>query len=363
MGISLGKKSLKSGKISLFLNYCFNGRRRKEYLRLILEPPVSSEARLRNKEKMELAKNIMIRRELELVSGHYNIKYVDWGQWKEQDFFLIFERFVEEYKGKDINTVKASLFHLHRFSKDRVLLLSDVTKNFCQKYYDYLTTVLHGSTPVGYFKKFKMCLEMCVEKELLVKNPAAGVRLTQQDEFTKDILSVEEIVLLARTPCPNSEIKRAFLFVCNTGLRWCDVVQLTYRSVDFPNQMLHLVQSKVKQHSRKAVLHLTLNATAMKLLECESGSADEKVFHLPSYSYMLRVLRKWVKASGISKHITFHCGRHSFITNIMINGANIKTASELAGHSTIRHTEKYVHVVDSLKRKAVDSLPDLPLDM
>lgn len=55
----------------------------------------------------------------------------------------------------------------------------------------------------------------------------------------------------------------------------------------------------------------------------------------------------------------FHCFRHSFITNIMANGANIKTAASLAGHSTTRHTEKYVHIIDELKQKAVDSLPDI----
>ena len=55
----------------------------------------------------------------------------------------------------------------------------------------------------------------------------------------------------------------------------------------------------------------------------------------------------------------FHMARHSFITNIMANGANIKTAASLAGHSTTRHTEKYVHIIDELKQKAVDSLPDI----
>ena len=76
MGVTLGKKNLKSGRTSLFLDYCFNGKRKKEYLRLVLEPPVSSEARCRNREKMELARNILIRRELELISGHYNIRGV-----------------------------------------------------------------------------------------------------------------------------------------------------------------------------------------------------------------------------------------------------------------------------------------------
>ena len=363
MGVTLGKKSLKGGKTSLFLNYCFNGKRRKEYLRLVLEPPVSSEARHRNREKLELARRILVCKELEFVAGRYRVERLIRAKPEEEDFFVIFERFIADYRGKDRKTAEASLGHLHAFSKVRSLPLYHVTDSFCRQFYDYLTTVLHGSTPVGYFKKFKKCLETCVERDLLARNPASNVRLVPCDEFTKDILSTDEISRLARTPCSHGEIKRAFLFACNTGLRWCDIVQLTHRSVDRPNRMLHLVQSKVRRHSRKAVLHLTLNRTAMRLLGTDPAFDGERVFRLPSYSYMLRVLRKWVSDSGISKHITFHCGRHSFITNIMVNGANIKTASELAGHSTIRHTEKYVHVMDELKRKAVDSLPDLPLDL
>lgn len=86
---------------------------------------------------------------------------------------------------------------------------------------------------------------------------------------------------------------------------------------------------------------------------------DEKVFRLYTYTYSLKLLEELVKEAGINKHITFHCGRHSFITNIILTGANIKTASELAGYSTIRHTEKYVHLVDGLKLKAVNRLPEI----
>lgn len=66
--------------------------------------------------------------------------------------------------------------------------------------------------------------------------------------------------------------------------------------------------------------------------------------------YRLLIVAEWC---------ILHVARHSFITNIMANGANIKTAASLAGHSTTRHTEKYVHIIDELKQKAVDSLPDI----
>lgn len=43
------------------------------------------------------------------------------------------------------------------------------------------------------------------------------------------------------------------------------------------------------------------------------------------------------------------------------NGANIKTVVSLLGHAGLKHTEKYTRAVDSIKREAIDSLPDISL--
>ena len=103
--------------------------------------------------------------------------------------------------------------------------------------------------------------------------------------------------------------------------------------------------------------------------------ANGLVTEQPQYSVIICIFSTWQNAETklisnglrfiftcplfLAQPITFHCFRHSFITNIMANGANIKTAASLAGHSTTRHTEKYVHIIDELKQKAVDSLPDI----
>ena len=63
-----------------------------------------------------------------------------------------------------------------------------------------------------------------------------------------------------------------------------------------------------------------------------------------------------MKLTGITKHITWHCARHSFAVNLLNAGANIKTVSALLGHASIKMTEKYLHVVDALKQKAINSL-------
>ncbi len=91
----------------------------------------------------------------------------------------------------------------------------------------------------------------------MTSNPTDGIRLMQFDEVTKAILSLKEIQKLAITPCPNNEVKRAFLFSCYCGLRWCDVHQLQYKDIDFSSNRLTILQQKVQSHSKNAILHLT----------------------------------------------------------------------------------------------------------
>lgn len=63
----------------------------------------------------------------------------------------------------------------------------------------------------------------------------------------------------------------------------------------------------------------------------------------------------------LAQPITFHCARHSCGTNLLSNGANIKTVASILGHSGLAHTEKYTRAVDSLKQAAIDSMPPLEL--
>lgn len=56
-----------------------------------------------------------------------------------------------------------------------------------------------------------------------------------------------------------------------------------------------------------------------------------------------------------------HLARHSFAVNILNGGADIKTVSSLLGHASLKMTEKYLHVVDSRKQSAIDSLGEIAI--
>ena len=368
MGIKLAKKALVKGRFSLYLDCNVNGERKKEYLGIILDCPSTKAARMGNKMKMHLATLIRLKREMGLLHARYLEQMPDLHaaatvskvELPSPDFFKIAQTYLSLYTRKDKRLVQAVFEQLRKFHGRSALPLRQITPTFCTRFLDYLYDQLRGTTPINYFKKFKMCLNYCIEEHYIEKNPAERIRLSQYNEVTKEILSNEEVQQLALTPCRNKEVKRAFLFSCYSGLRWCDIQLLTYQNLDIPARRLTLIQKKVAAHSSNPVLHLHLNSSALQLIGMKSGRQDELVFRLPSHSYGLRVLNEWVRKAGIKKHISFHCARHTFITHIMAAGASIKTAASLAGHSTTRHTEKYIHVIDEAKQKAVDSLPPLP---
>ena len=69
----------------------------------------------------------------------------------------------------------------------------------------------------------------------------------------------------------------------------------------------------------------------------------------------------WVIKAGITKHITFHCGRHTYATLLLTYGVDIFTVSKLLGHKNIKNTQIYAKIIDKKKREAVNKLPQIKI--
>ena len=359
MKISICSRKLKDGRESLYLNFSDKGQRRRKTLGIVLERPVDAVSRQINREKWQQAVRIRARYELADIASVYELPNL-----KRPSIFLrdAFARYRQDYTLRDVATVRALHLHLDAFLRGNEPYLHEVDANFCLRFWAYLQKRLRGSTPANYFKKFRSFLAMCRRDGLLRENPAEIVRAVTDETLGKAILTFEELERLAATPCRIPEVKRAFLFACNTGLRWCDVSRLQMTDIDLLHAEMTLTQQKVAGHSSRARLHVGLNRNALHLIAGRSnGKTSGNVFDLPTYNYVSRVLERWVRSAGIDKHITFHCARHTFITNLITQGTHLSVAASLAGHSSTRHTEKYIHIADRYRREAVNRLPLLSL--
>lgn len=368
------KKEVKNGsEFSLYLEYQLgynrnNGTsiRKKESLSLYLKAnPRTPIERQQNKETLALAKKIRFERSQELLENKegYRLKK------KAINLLVYFEEFTRNAKVADHLVLVGALKNFKHFLRENYphfaerIEAKNLTKEMVQRFSDYLVENHKGQGAETYYRRFKRMINYAVEQDVIDKSPCKGITIPKADDIlSKDILSEDEMKKLFATHYAgeNPEIRRAFAMTCLTGIRRCDIVNLTYSDVDTSNKMLKFRQSKTQKHSSNSGVNIPLNDRILNIIgKKKTDAKDDYIFHLPSDTMCLKALRHWTKKAGIEKHITWHCGRHSFGTQLLNNGANIKVVSSLLGHSSVRFTEIYLRAVDEEKKKAINSMPDL----
>jgi site-specific recombinase XerD len=380
----LKQKKLSDGQISLYLDYymgytkvineqtgkeTIKADRKKEFLNLyIWDSPRTPAERQNNKETLELAKKIRDEKEQQLKEGKlgYRLKV------KNVNFLDYFQAYIDKSTArKDIRMLKSALNRFKDFLKEQYPIYSNsikpeqLNKDMMAAFVIYLQSKSIGEGASNFYRYFKHVVNHAIENDIIAKNPCAGITCKVDKQILrKDILSMDEIKQLINTTYDrqSEDIRRAFIFCLYTGIRFCDIVELQYKNVDYTNKILKFEQNKTKGHSSASGVIIPLNDGLLSLIGAPDEANNGLIFHLPSHTMCLKALKRWTKRADITKHITWHCARHSFAVNILNNGANIKTVASLLGHSGLNHTEKYTRAVDSLKEAAINSLPELNIN-
>ncbi len=187
--------------------------------------------------------------------------------------------------------------------------------------------------------------------------------------------------------------------IYSTGLRLMECIRLRIQDVDFGQKKIYVRGGKggrdrvtvlppnLTEHLQQHIVRVTAlhhqdlqegfgevylpNALAKKYPNAARESGWQYVFpsqkrsidprsgverrHHVMESGLQKAVKRAVAKARIQKRVSCHTLRHSFATHMLEKGVNIRILQELLGHSDVKTTKIYTHVMD----KSTDSLPNL----
>jgi len=358
--------------ITLFLTYTLDGKRHFETLRTV--PMNLDKERMR--EVIAECEEIARRRDSELAQGIAGVQYIT----VRNKSFLTFSEYVVKSKRTPDPYRKALLkfkgFLATQGKSD--ITFGELSPATFLDFREFLLSqvrqgVISNATAAKYLEKVKHCVSEALKRELLTKNPFLSVPNIKATIPEREFLTLSEIETLMRTPLPQTRRYDArlyanfFLFSCLTGVRPNDVRELTFANVQTRNGVDYdlIFKPSKTRHTSDKLLIVPLHPLALRIIQEQkerlpNATLDDKIFTgfppRTSPNVLNAFLKQWLKAAGIEKRITSYCARHTFASNLILNGAGILEVSRLLGHASLRHTQTYSHLTDFAKRQAVSRL-------
>ena len=229
---------------------------------------------------------------------------------------------------------------LSEFNNKEPLLFANINLNLMEKFKQFLLRAPQGGNKNGTISTNTACSYYSIFKAAL------------KQAFVEH-LTLDELNKLVETPCENPVIKRAALFSGLTGLRHSDIKKMTWKEIAKEGEHYRV---NFTQKKTKGVEYTPISDQAYFFCG-EPGHPDELVFGgLPAPSWISKPLSRWIAAAGITKHITFHCFRHTYACLQLSNGTDLYTVSKMLGHTNIRTTQIYSKVEDEKKEQAADAI-------
>lgn len=190
-----------------------------------------------------------------------------------------------------------------------------------------------------------------------------GIELAKVPERHLDLISPAELGRLMKGPDTNTLVglrdKAILELLFSTGLRVSELCNLSQEDVDLSRDEFSVrgkgdkIRVVFLSDSARDAVRAYLKARkdfddAMFVQYGKNAKAEQvknRDLRLTPRSVQ-RIMKKYATLAGITRKVTPHVIRHSFATDLLSNGADLRSVQALLGHANIATTQVYTHVTD-----------------
>lgn len=213
---------------------------------------------------------------------------------------------------------------------------------------------------------WRMFFKMLVVEDAIKDSPADLIELPLRPKHLPDVLTDSDITDIQSTfdrSTPEGERNYTIVEVLyGCGLRVSELVNLKMSNVYADEQMLQVIGKGDKErwvpinvHALELLLnyiHTVRSHIPIKPGEERFVFLNRRGSHL-SRQMVFIMLKDAVAAAGIKKTVSPHSLRHSFATELVENGADLRAVQEMLGHESISTTEIYTHLTRDTLRNTI----------
>lgn len=265
------------------------------------------------------------------------------------------------------NSVQAYLrdvSHLRRFAEPLGLEPADVTADHLRQLLLQLNqTDIAVTTQCRIISGLRTFFHMLVIEDVLTENPAELLEMPARPRHLPDVLSDREIEAIQATfdrsqpgPARNYVIVEV-LYGC--GLRVSELVNLKLSNLYFDEEMIQVIGKGNKErwvpiNSRALALVDEYIHTIRSHITPQPGQQQFLFLNLRGHQLtrvaVFQFIKEAVDRAGIHKNVSPHSLRHSFATELVQNGADLRAVQEMLGHQSLSTTEIYTHLTPQYLR-------------
>src|SRR3989344_990319 len=276
-----------------------------------------------------------------------------------------FLEYVEIERGRSVKTVENYDRYLTRFFEHaKIKKPSDITSDIVREFRLWLNrqpgnegSSMKRRTQNYYLIALRAFLKYLRKKSIKTLEPEQ-IELAKLGEREVEFIADDELARLLKAPKGDSQAAirdRAILkTLFSTGLRVAELASL--------NRDINLNRDEITVRGKGDKLRVVfLSDEAKKSLteylekrddiddslfaQIGKPSSKDRSTRLTTRS-IERIVKKYAVQAGITKKVTPHTVRHSFATDLLQNGADIRSVQALLGHASINTTQIYTHVTD-----------------
>ncbi|KKS95552.1 hypothetical protein A3B05_01715 [Candidatus Giovannonibacteria bacterium RIFCSPLOWO2_01_FULL_43_160] len=259
-----------------------------------------------------------------------------------------FLEYLEIEKGRAVKTVENYDRYLKRFfAFSKISAPKDISEEIVRKYRIYLNRAnLDKNTQNYYIIALRMFLKY-LSKRNIDSLDAEKIELAKAAPRELDLLDIADLERLLNAPKGTSakilRDKAILELFFSTGLRISELCNLKIDDVNLKRDEFSVRGKGGK--IRVVFLSNRAKDAIKKYLEKRGEIDNDKLFSVTPRSIQ-RMIKKYAIVAGISKKVTPHVLRHSFATDLLQNGADLRSVQAMLGHANISTTQIYTHFTD-----------------